>query len=42
MTYDVTEKAVEILAIITKSQANEWLERYGETDEKGGSIGSEG
>lgn len=28
--YDVTEGAVEILAIITKSQAQEWLKQYGE------------
>jgi hypothetical protein len=31
--YDVTEHAVEILGIVPKSQAIEWLERYGETDE---------
>ena len=31
--YDVTERAVEILAIVPKSQTIEWLERYGETDE---------
>jgi len=32
--YDVTENAVEVLAIIPKSEANQWLERYGETDEE--------
>ena len=31
--YDVTERAVEILGIVPKSQALEWLERYGESDE---------
>ena len=28
--YDVTEKTVQVLAIVAKSQANEWLERCGE------------
>ncbi len=28
--YDVTETTVEVLAIVTKSRANEWLERCGE------------
>ena len=28
--YDVTEASVEILAIVAKSRANEWLERCGE------------
>jgi len=28
--YDVSEKTVEILAIVAKAQANEWLERCGE------------
>ena len=32
--YDVTEDAVEVLAIVPKSEANLWLERYGETDEE--------
>ena len=35
--YDVTEDTVEVLAIVPKSEANEWLERYGETDEESGS-----
>jgi len=35
--YDVTEETVGILAIVPKSEANQWLERYGETDEEGGS-----
>jgi mRNA-degrading endonuclease RelE of RelBE toxin-antitoxin system len=28
--YDVTEHTVEVLAIVPKSEANKWLERYGE------------
>lgn len=35
--YDVTDDTVEVLAIVPKSEANQWLERYGETDEKSGS-----
>jgi mRNA interferase RelE/StbE len=32
--YDVTEDTVEILAIIPKSEAAAWLERYGERDDE--------
>jgi len=32
--YDVTVDAVEVLAIVPKSEANQWLERYSETDEE--------
>ncbi len=35
--YDVTEDTVEVLAIVPKSEANEWLERYGESDEESAS-----
>ncbi len=35
--YDVTEDRVEILAIVPKSDANQWLERYGESNEESGS-----
>ena len=36
--YDVTEEAVEVLAIVPKSEAAAWLERYGEqTDAQNGS-----
>ena len=35
--YDVTKDTVEVLAIVPKSEANEWLERYGESDEESGS-----
>jgi mRNA-degrading endonuclease RelE of RelBE toxin-antitoxin system len=31
--YDVTETAVEILAIVSKSEADQWLEQAGEPDE---------
>jgi mRNA interferase RelE/StbE len=36
--YDVSEKAVEVLGIIPKSEAEEWLKRYGECDEASGSV----
>ena len=32
--YDVTEDTVEILAIVRKSTAAEWLEKHGESDEE--------
>ena len=35
--YDVTEDRVEVLAMVPKSKTNEWLERYGESDEESGS-----
>lgn len=35
--YDVTEDTVEVLAIVPKSDVNEWLEECGESDEKGAS-----
>jgi len=31
--YDVTETSVEILAIVTKSEADRWLKKAGEPDE---------
>jgi mRNA-degrading endonuclease RelE of RelBE toxin-antitoxin system len=36
--YDVTEDTVEILAIVTKAETEQWLERHGEADEEGGSL----
>jgi hypothetical protein len=36
--FDVTDDAVEVLAIVAKSQADEWLEKYGESDEKGSAL----
>ena len=32
--YDVTEDAVQVLAIVAKSNAAAWLERFGELEEK--------
>lgn len=40
--YDVAGGAVNVLAIVAKSQAGEWLERHGETDEEGGTFGDQG
>ncbi len=34
--YDVSVDTVAVLAIVSKAEANEWLERYGESDEEGG------
>lgn len=36
--YDVSEQAVEVLGIVPKSEAEEWLKRYGECDEASGSV----
>ena len=42
--YDVREDTVEVLAIVPKSEADQWLQRYGEDheegegDEKGGFV----
>ena len=35
--YDVEEDRVEVLAIVDKAQAAEWLEEEGEGSEEGGS-----
>lgn len=32
--YDVTEEAVEVLAMVPKSEAAAWLDRYGEPQEE--------
>ena len=40
--YDVTESSVEVLAIVPKSEAEAWLQRYGESDEASGPVGSQG
>jgi len=40
--YDVVEAAVEVVAIVPKSEADAWLRRYGENDETSGSVGPEG
>lgn len=36
--YDVNENTVEVLAIVPKSAADQWLERHGESDEEGGAV----
>lgn len=40
--YDVTEDTVEVLAIVPKSEASDWLERYGESDEEGSPDSTQG
>ena len=40
--YDVTDEAVEVLAIVTKAQAARWLAEEGTLDADGGSRGDEG
>ena len=39
--YDVTETTVEVLAIVTKPDAEAWLERIGERDEADTAFGTE-
>src|SRR5438093_11699906 len=36
--YDVTEKVVQVLAIVPKSQADPWLANHGESDETSSSV----
>jgi mRNA interferase RelE/StbE len=36
--FDVTENIVEVLAVVVKSQADAWLEKYGESDEEDSSV----
>jgi len=38
--YDVREQTVEVLAIVTKKQAEQWLAEYGEA-EPDGSVGED-
>lgn len=40
--YDVAEDSVEILAIVAKSDANSWLEEWGEKDEGSSTVRDEG
>ena len=35
--YDVTDDTVEVLAVVPKSEAGDWLGRYGESDEESAS-----
>jgi mRNA-degrading endonuclease RelE of RelBE toxin-antitoxin system len=36
--YDVTEEDVQVLAIVAKSDADAWLAKHGESDEKSGPV----
>jgi len=36
--YDVTEPLVEVLAIVSKDDADAWLAEHGDTDEEGGTV----
>jgi mRNA interferase RelE/StbE len=36
--YDVTDDEVQVVAIVPKSGAEEWLEKHGKSDEKSGSF----
>jgi mRNA interferase RelE/StbE len=36
--YDVTEKGVQVLAIVPKSEADSWLANHGESDETSSSV----
>jgi mRNA interferase RelE/StbE len=40
--YDVTQKAVEVLAIVTKAEAQAWLQQEGKPETRGGAGGGEG
>jgi mRNA-degrading endonuclease RelE of RelBE toxin-antitoxin system len=40
--YDVQEREVQVLAIVAKSDADEWLKQAGGSDEGGPAVGSEG
>lgn len=39
--YEVGEGTVEILAIVSKSEADNWLEKHGDSDEESGPLGSQ-
>jgi mRNA interferase RelE/StbE len=36
--YDVTEDTVAVLAIVPKSEVDQWLQRYGESNEESSSL----
>ena len=40
--YDVEGDEVQVLAIVAKSDADEWLKQVGGSDEDGPAVGSEG
>jgi mRNA-degrading endonuclease RelE of RelBE toxin-antitoxin system len=40
--YDVSEKVVQVLAVVQKSEAGAWLAKHGESDETSGAVGNQG
>ena len=40
--YDVSESVVQVLAIVSKSEAEAWLAQQGESDETSGAVGDQG
>jgi mRNA interferase RelE/StbE len=40
--YDVKGEEVQVLAIVAKTDADEWLKQVGQSDEDGSALGSEG
>src|SRR5437773_11574578 len=36
--YDVTEEAVQVLAVVAKSEVEEWLNKHGQSDETSGPV----
>lgn len=40
--YDVVEGVVQVLAIVSKSEADVWLAKHGESDETSGPVGNQG
>jgi len=39
--YDVAEEVVQVLAIVSKSKADAWLAKHGESDETSSSVGNQ-
>jgi mRNA interferase RelE/StbE len=40
--YDVSERIVQVLAVVPKSEADAWLAKHGESDEASGPVGNQG
>ena len=40
--FDVTGKVVQVLAVVSKSGADAWLAKHGESHETGSSVGDQG
>lgn len=36
--YDVTEKVVQVLAVVVKSEVDDWLKKHGESDETSATV----